>query len=130
MLAQDEFLSPPGLRTLSRAHLERPFTVTLAGNDFTVGYEPAESTTGLFGCNSNWRGPIWFPVNHLIIEGLRRYYEFFGDDLMVEYPTGSGLKFSLGEIADDLSRRLVGLFLLDSEGRRPVHGPYELFQTD
>jgi hypothetical protein len=128
MLDQDEFLSPHGLRTLSRAHLERPFTVTLAGNDFTVGYEPAESTTGLFGGNSNWRGPVWFPVNHLIIEGLRRYYEFFGDDLLVEYPTGSGEKKSLGQIADDLTQRLIGLFLLDGNGRRPVHGDSPLFQ--
>ncbi len=130
MLDPDEFLSPHGLRTLSRAHLEHPFTVTLAGTDFTVGYEPAESATGLFGGNSNWRGPIWFPVNHLIIEGLRRYSEFFGEDLLIEYPAGSGEKRSLGDIADDLTRRLVGLFLLDGDGRRPVHGGNELFQTD
>jgi hypothetical protein len=130
MLDPAEFLSPYGIRTLSRAHLDNPFTVNLAGTDFTVGYEPAESTTGLFGGNSNWRGPVWFPVNHLIIEGLRRYYDFFGDDLLVEYPTGSGEKHSLGEIADDISRRLVSLFLLDAEGRRPVHGQYELFQKD
>ena len=90
MLDQEEFLSPYGLRTLSRAHLAQPFTVTLGGNDFTVGYEPAESTTGMFGGNSNWRGPVWFPVNHLIIEGLRRFGEFYGDDLLVEYPTGFG----------------------------------------
>jgi hypothetical protein len=130
MLDSEEFLSPYGLRSLSKAHLDQPYTVTLAGHDFTVGYEPGESTTGMFGGNSNWRGPVWFPVNHLIIEGLRRYYEFFGDDLMVEYPTGSGRKHSLGEIADDLARRLVSLFLLDSNGRRPVHGTYELFQKD
>jgi len=130
VLDPDEFLSPHGLRTLSRAHLEHPFTVNLAGTDFTVGYEPAESATGLFGGNSNWRGPIWFPVNHLIIEGLRRYAEFFGDDLMIEYPTGSGEKYTLADIADDLTRRLVSLFLLDADGRRPVHGEYELFQTD
>ena len=130
MLDTEEFLSPHGIRTLSRAHLANPYTVTLAGTDFTVGYEPAESTTGLFGGNSNWRGPVWFPVNHLIIEGLRRYYDFFGEDLMVEYPTSSGEKKSLGDIADDISRRLVSIFLLDENGRRPVHGGYELFQTD
>jgi hypothetical protein len=130
MLDPDEFLSPYGLRTLSRAHLEQPFTVTLAGTDFTVGYEPAESCTGLFGGNSNWRGPVWFPVNHLIIEGLRRYAEFFGDDLVVEYPTGSGGKKTLGEIADDLTHRLVSLFLLDANGRRPVHADCEAFQND
>jgi hypothetical protein len=130
MLDQDEFLSPHGLRTLSRAHLTQPFTVTLGGNEFTVGYEPAESTTGMFGGNSNWRGPVWFPVNHLIIEGLRRFGDFYGDDLLVEYPTGSGEKRTFGQIADDLSQRMVNLFLLDGSGRRPVHGDVELFQRD
>jgi len=130
MLDPREFLSPYGLRTLSRAHLEQPFTVTLGGNEFTVGYEPGESTTGMFGGNSNWRGPVWFPVNYLIIDGLRRFGEFFGDDLLVEYPTGSGRKCSFTEIADDLTRRLVSLFLLDDAGRRPVHGNVELFQCD
>jgi hypothetical protein len=130
MLDPDEFLSPYGIRTLSKAHLARPYTVTLAGQDYTVGYEPAESATGIFGGNSNWRGPVWFPTNHLIVEGLRRFYEFFGDDLLVEYPTGSGRKATLGAIADDISRRLVNIFLLDSDGRRPVHGQYELFQKD
>jgi hypothetical protein len=130
MLDPAEFLSPYGLRTLSRAHLAKPFTISLAGNQFTVGYEPAESTTGMFGGNSNWRGPVWFPVNHLIIDGLRRFGDFFGEDLLVEYPTGSGTKVSFGEIADDLTRRLVSLFLLDSNGRRPVHGSVELFQRD
>ncbi len=130
MLDPAEFLSPYGIRSLSRAHLEQPFTVRLADTDFTVGYEPGESSTGLFGGNSNWRGPVWFPVNHLIVEGLRRYADFFGADMRVEYPTGSGEKYSLGEIADDLSRRLVSLFLLDGDGRRPVHGQYELFGKD
>ena len=89
MLDPEEFLSPYGLRTLSRSHLEKPFTVSLGGSDFTVGYEPAESTSGLFGGNSNWRGPVWMPVNYLLIEALREFAAFFGDDLMVEYPTGS-----------------------------------------
>jgi hypothetical protein len=130
MLDPAEFLSPHGLRSLSRAHLDEPFTVNLADADFTVGYEPGESSTGLFGGNSNWRGPVWFPVNHLIIEGLRRFGDFFGDDLLVEYPTGSGTKYTLDAIADDLNRRMVSLFLLDEKGRRPVHGGYELFQRD
>ncbi len=130
MLDEREFLSPYGLRTLSRAHQEQPFTVTLGGNDFTVGYEPAESATGMFGGNSNWRGPVWFPVNYLIIDGLRRFGDFFGEDLVVEYPTGSGQKRTFSEIADDLTRRLVSLFLLDDSGRRPVHGSVELFQRD
>jgi hypothetical protein len=130
MLDTREFLSPYGLRTLSRAHLDEPFTVTLAGNEFMVGYEPAESTTGMFGGNSNWRGPVWFPVNHLIIEGLRRFGDFYGDDLLVEYPTGSGTRLSFHDIADDLTRRMVNLFLVDEQGRRPVHGTVELFQRD
>src|SRR5690606_12934268 len=130
LLDPAEFLSPYGLRTLSRAHLGEPFTVVLGDNQFTVGYEPAESTTAMFGGNSNWRGPVWFPVNYLIIEGLRRFGEFFGDDLLVEYPTGSGRKHTFTEIADDLTRRLVSIFLLDERGRRPVHGTVELFQRD
>jgi len=130
MLDPEEFLSPYGLRALSRAHLANPFTVNLAGVDHTVGYEPAESTTAFFGGNSNWRGPVWFPVNHLIIDGLRRYGEFFGGDLKVEYPTGSGQQHTLVEVADDLTRRLVSLFLLDENGRRPVHGQNEKFQRD
>jgi hypothetical protein len=129
MLSEEEFLSPYGLRSLSRAHGAEPFTVSLGGNDFTVGYEPGESTSGLFGGNSNWRGPIWFPVNYVLIEALRRFGEFFGEDLLVEYPTG-GAKRSMGEVADDLSRRLVALFLDNADGRRPVFGEYELFQRD
>jgi hypothetical protein len=130
VLDEAEFLSPYGLRSLSRAHLEQPFTVSLGGNEFTVGDEPAESRTGLFGGNSNWRGPIWFPVNYLVIEGLRRFADFFGDDLMVEFPTGSGQKRSLSEIADDLARRLIGLFTTDANGGRALFGDVELFQRD
>jgi hypothetical protein len=130
MLDEAEFLSPYGLRALSRWHREHPFTVELAGTAHTVGYEPAESTGGLFGGNSNWRGPVWYPVNYLVIEALGRYARFYGDDLVVEYPTGSGTKVTLGELARDLSRRLVRLFLDDGQGRRPVFGDQELFQTD
>jgi hypothetical protein len=129
MLDPEEFLSPYGLRTLSRAHLEKPFTVSLGGSAFTVGYEPAESTSGLFGGNSNWRGPVWMPVNYLLIEALREFAAFYGDDLMVEYPTGSQTKVSLTEVADDLSRRLVSLFVPDSWGRRPIYGASETFQN-
>jgi hypothetical protein len=130
MLDEREFLSPYGLRALSKAHKETPYVVDLGGNEYSVDYEPGESNTGTFGGNSNWRGPVWFPVNFLLIEALKRYNRFYGDDLQVEYPTGSGQKKSLGEIADDLSRRLVALFLDDEEGRRPVFGDTELFQTD
>ncbi|MGA5300448.1 MGH1-like glycoside hydrolase domain-containing protein [Nucisporomicrobium flavum] len=129
MLDPEEFLSPYGLRTLSRAHLEKPFTVSLGGSDFTVGYEPAESTSGLFGGNSNWRGPVWMPVNYLLIEALREFAAFFGDDLLVEYPTGAQTKMPLSKVADDLSRRLVALFVPDADGRRPIYGACELFQT-
>jgi hypothetical protein len=129
MLDPDEFLSAYGLRTLSRSHLDKPFTVSLGGSDFTVGYEPAESTSGLFGGNSNWRGPVWMPVNFLLIEALREFAAFYGDDLLVEYPTRSGVKMTLTEVADDLSKRLVSLFVPDSFGRRPIYGANELFQT-
>jgi len=129
MLSEEEFLSPYGLRSLSRQHSAEPFTVSLGGHDYTVGYEPGESTSGLFGGNSNWRGPIWFPVNYILIEALRRFGDFFGDDLLVEHPTG-GDKRSLSEVADDLSRRLVSLFLDGPDGRRPSFGGYELFQRD
>jgi hypothetical protein len=130
MLSPDEFLSDYGLRTLSRSHLAEPFTVHLAGSDFTVGYEPGESTSGLFGGNSNWRGPVWFPVNYVLIEALRRYAGFYGDDLLVEYPAGSDKRATLTEVADDLSRRLISLFTLDEVDRRPVFGDSPLFQRD
>ncbi|HKT03342.1 MAG TPA: glucosidase [Rugosimonospora sp.] len=130
MLDEAEFLSPYGLRALSRYHLEHPFTVELAGTAYRVDYEPGESTSGLFGGNSNWRGPIWFPVNYLLIEALRRYAAFYGEDLLVEHPAGSGTKLGLDAVADDLARRLIGIFLDDGQGRRPVFGDTELFQTD
>ncbi len=129
-LAEQEFLSPYGLRALSRRHAAEPFGIDLAGQRYTVDYEPGESTTGLFGGNSNWRGPIWFPVNYLVIEAIRRFARFYGDDLTVEHPTGSGHKVVLAELADDLSRRLVAIFLADADGRRPVLGDTELFQRD
>ncbi|MEV4138731.1 glucosidase [Dactylosporangium sp. NPDC049742] len=130
MLDEEEFLSPYGLRTLSRAHKDEPFTVHIGEADYTVGYEPAESTSGLFGGNSNWRGPIWFPVNYILIEAIRRFSEFFGDDLQVEYPAGSGKMATLAAVADDLSRRLVNIFRDDDTGRRPVFGDVPLFQND
>ncbi|HEV7707356.1 MAG TPA: glucosidase [Asanoa sp.] len=129
MFDETEFLSPYGLRTLSRQHLDKPFTVSLGGQEFTVGYEPAESTSGLFGGNSNWRGPIWLPTNYLLIGALREFGAFFGEDLLVEYPTGSGVKLPLHTIADDLSRRLISLFTRDRTGRRPIYGACDLFQT-
>jgi hypothetical protein len=130
MLDEDEFLAPHGLRALSAAHREEPFSLDLAGARYTVDYEPGESTSGLFGGNSNWRGPIWFPVNYLVIEAVRRYARYLGDAMTVELPTGSGVKVTLAEVADRLAERLVSIFLDDPDGRRPVFGREELFQAD
>jgi hypothetical protein len=130
MLSPDEFLSDHGLRALSRYHLGHPFTLEVRGETYSVDYEPGESTSGLFGGNSNWRGPIWFPTNHLVIESLRRFHRYLGDGFTVEHPVGTGEQRTLGEVADDLSRRLIGLFLNDGHGRRPSFGPYERFQRD
>ena len=120
--------SPHGLRSMSRRHLDAPFRVELGGATATVDYEPGESTTGLFGGNSNWRGPIWFPVNYLLIDALHRYARFFGDDMLIEHPAGSGRKVTLTVLAHDLARRLVSIFLDDTRGRRPVFGDVGLFQ--
>jgi hypothetical protein len=131
MLDEGEFLSPHGLRSLARSHRDHPFALVVEGNQFgVVDYEPGESTTGLFGGNSNWRGPVWFPVNYLTIHALRRFARCCGKDFTVEYPSGSGRHATLIEIADDLSDRLVALFLDDGDGRRPVYGEAEKFQTD
>ena len=123
---EDEFLSLHGVRSLSRHHRSAPFTVELAGHEATVGYEPGESATGLFGGNSNWRGPVWFPVNYLLIESLRRFHRLFGDDLAVEVPSGSGHALDLGGAADELSHRLIGLFRSDADGRRPAAAAQDL----
>jgi hypothetical protein len=130
MLDENEFLSPYGIRALSRFHLEHPYSINLNGQEHRVDYEPAESTTGVFGGNSNWRGPIWFPVNYLIIESLQKFHYYFGDDFKVECPTGSGRMMTLWEVAADISRRLSSLFLRDEAGRRPVHGASAKFQSD
>lgn len=130
MLDEQEFLSPYGIRALSRIHHEHPYTLSLGGMEHQVHYEPAESSTGLFGGNSNWRGPIWFPVNYLLIESLQKFHYYLGDSYKVECPTGSGQRMSLGEVTADLSRRLSHIFLQDENGRRPVHGGTEKFQRD
>ncbi len=114
----------------SRYHLEHPFLCEMAGVTHTVGYEPAESTVGLFGGNSNWRGPIWFPLNYLVIESLQRFHHFYGDAFKVEFPTGSGTLMTLAEIAEALCGRLVSTFLRDAQGRRAVHSGVETFQRD
>jgi hypothetical protein len=130
MLNEDEFLSPHGIRALSRHHKEHPYMLDVAGVNHQVDYEPAESTTGLFGGNSNWRGPIWFPVNFLLIQALRRFHEYYHESFRVECPTGSGHLMNLDEVADEISRRLVSTFQRDAQGRRPVFGANEKFQTD
>jgi hypothetical protein len=130
MLDEDEFLSPYGVRALSRRHRDEPFSIQLAGMDATVDYEPGESTTALFGGNSNWRGPIWFPVNYLVIESLRRFARYLGDERTVQCPTRDGRSSTMAEVADELSRRLIGIFLEDRDGRRPVFGQYEKLQSD
>jgi hypothetical protein len=130
MLDEREFLSPYGVRGLSRIHKERPYVLKLHYGEFTVDYQPAESTSGLFGGNSNWRGPVWFPVNYLLIESLQKFHHYFGDDYKVECPTGSGVYMTLWEVAADISRRLTRIFLRDEEGRRPVHGAYDMYRDD
>ena len=130
MLDENEFLSAYGIRSLSRRHLDQPYVLRVDGVEHGVKYEPAESNTGLFGGNSNWRGPVWFPVNFLIIESLQKFHHFFGDDYKVECPTGSGQMLTLWEVAAEISRRLTRVFLRDEAGRRPVYGDIEKFQTD
>ena len=130
MLDENEFLAPNGIRGVSRFHKDNPFVLHIDGHEYRVDYEPAESTTAIFGGNSNWRGPVWFPVNFLMIETLQRYHHYFGDEMQVEYPKGSGVMMNLSDVAAHLSRRLSRLFLRDQQGRRPAFGGAEKFQTD
>jgi hypothetical protein len=130
MLDETEFLSPYGIRALSHYHQNHPYVLTADGTEHRVQYEPAESSTGIFGGNSNWRGPIWFPLNFLIIESLQKYHYYYGDDLQVEFPTGSGTMLTLWEVARELSKRLASIFLRDESGRRAVFGGTEKFQSD
>jgi hypothetical protein len=130
MLDEKEFLSPYGIRALSQYHKDNPFIFHVNGDVHRVDYEPAESSTGLFGGNSNWRGPVWFPVNYLIIEALQKFHHYFGDDFKVECPTGSGKFMTLWEVSQDLSSRLIRIFELNASGHRPVFGDNLLFQED
>ncbi len=130
MLDENEFLSPYGIRSLSKYHLEHPFVFHIEGKEYRVQYLPAESNTGMFGGNSNWRGPIWMPVNGLIIRGLLLMYPFYGDDFKVECPTGSGNYMTLFEVAKEIGRRLSTIFLRDASGNRPVYGGSKKFQED
>jgi hypothetical protein len=130
MLDEGEFLSPYGLRSLSRHHTEHPYVAHAGGQEYRVSYLPAESDTGMFGGNSNWRGPIWMPVNALIIRALLQYYLYFGDDFTVECPTGSGREMTLYQVAEEIARRLSALLLRGPDGRRPVFGDNRTFQED
>jgi hypothetical protein len=130
MLDENEFLSPHGVRSLSKVHQNNPYVLRADGTEYRVDYEPAESRSGIFGGNSNWRGPIWFPINFLMIEALQKFHYHFGDDLQVECPTGSGKYMTLWQVATFLSQQLSRIFLRDANGRRPVYGGTEKFQTD
>jgi hypothetical protein len=130
MLDEEEFLSPYGIRALSRYHAEHPYVFDVGGQQYRVNYLPAESNTGMFGGNSNWRGPIWMPVNALLIRALLSYYLYYGDNFKVECPTGSGQKMNLFEVAREIANRLTRIFLRDASGRRPVYGGTEKFQSD
>src|SRR5213082_2926282 len=130
MLDETEFLSPYGVRALSRVHEHSPYVYRHDGMDLSVRYRPAESDSGLFGGNSNWRGPIWIPVNVLLIRALLQLYTFYGDDFKVECPTGSGRQMTLFEVSREIADRLERIFLADSQGRRPVYGGTRKFQED
>ena len=130
MLDENEFLSPYGIRSLSKYHLDHPFMFDLGGQEYKVQYLPAESNTGMFGGNSNWRGPIWMPVNGLIMRGLLVMHSFYGDDFKVECPTGSGNYMTLYEVSKEIIRRLSNIFLRDANGQRPVYGGTKKFQED
>jgi len=130
MLDEKEFLSPYGLRSLSHYHAHHPYSINVGGRDYCVTYLPAESDTGMFGGNSNWRGPIWMPVNALIIRALLQYYMYYGDEFKIECPTGSGRQMTLYQVAEELARRLASIFMRDEQGRRPVYGGTQKFQED
>jgi hypothetical protein len=130
LLDENEFLSPYGIRSLSRIHRDHPYVLQAGGTEYRIQYEPGESTTGLFGGNSNWRGPVWFPVNYLLVEALERYHHFYGDTLRVECPTGSGRYLNLQEVASELAARLARLHLRAASGRRPCHGDDRRYAED
>jgi hypothetical protein len=127
---ESEFLSPHGLRALSAYHREHPYTLEYDGTTASIDYEPAESTTPMFGGNSNWRGPIWFPLNYLMVSVLERYHRFYGDEYTIEYPTGSGQQRHLGQVAADLADRMISIFTNGPDGRRACFGGTEIMQTD
>jgi hypothetical protein len=130
MLDENEFLGPHGIRSISKFHEKNPYVLNVDGQEFRVDYLPAESNTGMFGGNSNWRGPVWMPINLLLVRALQQFYLFYGDNFKVECPTGSGNMMNLFEVSKEISNRLVSIFTRDENGRRPVFGGSEKFQTD
>jgi hypothetical protein len=130
LLDENEFFSPYGIRSLSKYHQDHPFVFNLNGQEFKVQYQPAESDSGMFGGNSNWRGPVWMPVNALVIRSLLNLYQFYGDDFKVECPTSSGDYMTLFEVAKEIASRLSNIFLRDANGKRPVYGGTKKFQDD
>jgi hypothetical protein len=130
MLDENEFLSEYGIRSVSKYHEQHPYEFHAGGHTFSLNYQPAESMTGIFGGNSNWRGPIWFPINYLLIESLQKFHHYYGDSFTVECPTGSGQMMTLDQVAEELSRRLIRLFQRDESGQRPIYGSLEIFQND
>lgn len=130
LLDEQEFLSDYGIRALSRFHQDNPYNFQVNGSDNWVSYEPAESSSGLFGGNSNWRGPIWFPVNYLLIESLQKFHHYLGDDFQVECPTGSGNLMNLWQVSQEISARLTKIFMQDAKQQRPLYGGIEKFQKD
>jgi hypothetical protein len=130
MLDENEFLSPFGVRSLSRVHRDHPYVFTCGGQSLTVRYVPGSSDSDMFGGNSNWRGPVWFPLNYLIVESLQKFHHYYSDDFKVECPTGSGKYVTILDVARELTRRLTHLFLRDEHGRRAVYGLREKLQAD
>ncbi len=130
MLDENEFLSPHGIRSLSKYHEQHPYVFQVQGQEYRVDYLPAESNTGMFGGNSNWRGPVWMPVNLLIIRALQQFYLYYGDNFLIECPTGSGKMMNLFDVSKEIADRLTGIFTRNEHGRRPVYGGTEKFQTD
>lgn len=130
MLDENEFLSPYGIRSLSKFHKDHPYIFKTDGMEYCINYNPAESETALFGGNSNWRGPIWLPINFLIIESLQKFHHYYGDELKVDFPTGSGNKMNLWEVAKELSKRLISLFKETEGGKRPIFGEQKIFSED
>ena len=130
MLDESEFMSPHGIRSVSKYHEKNPFTLKSDGEEYTVKYEPAEPPSGMFGGNSNWRGPVWFPLNYLILEALQNFHDYLGDDFEIEFPTGSGKFKNLYEVSVAIALRMMSIFLRDESGKRPVFGGQSKFQND